>query len=101
VVTDHQIRDAVKNGTSTWKDLVKATRVSSQCGICARNAKGIFRQAKLNRDQERRCDRMVACEEETATGCGANQDAPAARTNEQDAALCACAQPTSKTADPA
>jgi bacterioferritin-associated ferredoxin len=48
-VTDHQIVDLVRSGTTkTWKGLIKQTCVATQCGICARTAKACFDQASLS-----------------------------------------------------
>lgn len=45
-VTDHQIKQAVKDGVKNFRGLCKKTGCATQCGICARNAKEIFDEAK-------------------------------------------------------
>lgn len=53
-VTDHQIRDAVKDGVKTWKSLTKQLKCSTNCGTCAQGAKAIFDQAlSAKREQEK------------------------------------------------
>ncbi|WP_372609408.1 (2Fe-2S)-binding protein [Halomonas sp.] len=40
-VTDHQIRDSVKAGARSWREVQSATGCGTQCGKCACAAKTI------------------------------------------------------------
>ncbi len=48
VVSDHRIRDAVERGL-TWKQLVKETKLATECGACGLVAKSIYDQAKASK----------------------------------------------------
>ncbi len=52
-VTDGAIKKAVQSGTvKTFRELARATGCGTQCGICAKGAKEVFDQAKLQLAQE-------------------------------------------------
>lgn len=44
-VTDNQIREAVAQGTCTYKELRKNLGIAGQCGKCGKCAKKILNQA--------------------------------------------------------
>ncbi|ANF59065.1 bacterioferritin-associated ferredoxin [Halotalea alkalilenta] len=44
-VTDRQLRQAVEEGASSWKEVREATGCASQCCKCARVGKEIVRDA--------------------------------------------------------
>lgn len=44
-VTDGKIKSLVQSGTKTFRALVRATKVGTQCGTCAKSAKEIFEQS--------------------------------------------------------
>lgn len=51
-VTDGQIKRCVNDeGVCTWKDLMKRTKVGTQCGICARYAFALFKELKAGKDK--------------------------------------------------
>jgi len=43
-VTDKQIREAVSNGMTNYRELRMALGLSSQCGKCAVQAREVFRE---------------------------------------------------------
>lgn len=45
VVTDGDIREAVKDGVRTFAELSRKTKLGTNCHICARSAKAIFNEA--------------------------------------------------------
>lgn len=52
-VTDGQIKRCVNDeGVCTWKELMKKTRVGTQCGTCAKFARALFLELKEAKDQE-------------------------------------------------
>lgn len=52
-VTDGAIKKAVQSGAvKTFRELARATGCGTQCGICAKGAKEVFDQAKLQLAQE-------------------------------------------------
>jgi bacterioferritin-associated ferredoxin len=53
-VTDGQIRKEVEGDCPTWKELVHRTKVSTQCGTCARDAKALFDELKRKRNEQAR-----------------------------------------------
>jgi bacterioferritin-associated ferredoxin len=44
-ITDSQIRNAVAEGTTSYRELRQTLGLSSQCGRCAVQAREIFREA--------------------------------------------------------
>ncbi|HSB97570.1 MAG TPA: bacterioferritin-associated ferredoxin [Spongiibacteraceae bacterium] len=44
-ITDSQIRNAVADGTTSYRELRQTLGLSSQCGRCAVQAREIFREA--------------------------------------------------------
>lgn len=44
-VTDHQIRQQVRDGARSWQDVREATGCATQCGKCACFAKSVTREA--------------------------------------------------------
>jgi bacterioferritin-associated ferredoxin len=46
-ITDSQIRTAVGNGMTNYRELRLALGLSSQCGKCAVHAREVFREAIL------------------------------------------------------
>lgn len=56
-VTDHQIRDAVKEGdVPNFRGLCKKLKCCTNCGICAKSAKAIFDAARAKKRQEDEAD---------------------------------------------
>lgn len=45
-VTDHQIRDEVKAGAKTFKQVQKKLKCSTNCGRCEDSAKEVFDKAR-------------------------------------------------------
>ncbi|AJD47803.1 bacterioferritin-associated ferredoxin [Isoalcanivorax pacificus W11-5] len=45
-ITDGQIREAVDQGCDSLRDLRRELGVASQCGKCARQARGVIREAR-------------------------------------------------------
>jgi bacterioferritin-associated ferredoxin len=44
-ITDSQIRNAIADGLTTYRELRQTLGLSSQCGRCAVEARQIFREA--------------------------------------------------------
>jgi len=45
-VTDHQIRQAARQGCANFRELRSRLGVASQCGKCARSAKQLLRETQ-------------------------------------------------------
>lgn len=43
-VTKKDIKDAIKNGTSTFKELKQETKITKGCGKCKKKAKKVFKK---------------------------------------------------------
>ncbi|MBS1993408.1 MAG: (2Fe-2S)-binding protein [Cyanobacteria bacterium SZAS LIN-2] len=43
-VVQSQIVRAIAEGTTTWKQLTRKLKISTQCGICAKSAKQYFEE---------------------------------------------------------
>jgi len=52
-VTDGQIKRCVNDeGVCTWKELMKKTKVGTQCGTCAKFAFALFKELKAAKDAD-------------------------------------------------
>ena len=51
-VSDNQIKAAVDNGASSFKEIRKELKLASQCGKCGVLAREIFNEALANQMQE-------------------------------------------------
>ncbi|WP_421021598.1 (2Fe-2S)-binding protein, partial [Klebsiella pneumoniae] len=52
-VTDGQIKRAVEDGCATWKELVRLTHVSTQCGSCGIQTKKCFDDCKAEKERRK------------------------------------------------
>ncbi len=51
-VTDGQIKRCVNDGSvCTWRELMKETKVGTQCGTCAKHAFALFKELKAAKDK--------------------------------------------------
>ncbi len=63
-VTDGRIRKAAQAGEAkTFRELARLTGCSTQCGVCARDAKAIFDRAvaELHQSSATACQSQTAC----------------------------------------
>ncbi len=51
-ITDSQIRDEVRQGASSLREVGKNLGVASQCGKCGQHARSVIRDALSDRSQQ-------------------------------------------------